>query len=243
MLIRYNKSLMIRMRSADTTSATRSAKKSKPLQSLIGGIDSGSYIGIDSCSVVNVTTRREDPIFLNTSPDSLQGMALSGVGGSANILGAFLWLVPLEEALITQADGSKELWHNAWLATGNIKSSVLMKHTESQGHIRVLSTEMLKANGLVARDGIGPDNKDYLLCMKSGVLIPKHSERGLQVIRTRKVSASIVQNNVHIKSWVKGLKSLLHWEIKNVYDDTVTAIDADKIPIARLGKQSNHSRA
>ena len=236
MLIRYNKSLMIRMRSADTTSATRSAKKSKPLQSLIGGIDSGSYIGIDSCNEVNVTTRREDPIFLNQPPDALQGMALSGVGGSANLLGAFLWLVPLEEVLIPQADGSYELWHDAWMATGNMKSSVLMKYTESQGHIRVLSTEMLKANGMVARDGIGPENKDYLLCKKSGVLITKHSERGLQVIKTRKVSASTVQNNVHIKSWVKGLKSLLHWENKNVYDNTTAAIKADKIPIARLGK-------
>ena len=67
MLIKYKKSLMIRVRSADTTSATRSAKKSKPLQSLIGGMDSGSSIGIDSCSAVNVTTRREDPIFLNFS--------------------------------------------------------------------------------------------------------------------------------------------------------------------------------
>ena len=153
-------------------------------------MDSGSSIDIDSCSAVNVTTRREDPIFLNTSPDSLQGMALSGVGGSANLLGAFLWLVPLQEALIPQADGSYELWHDAWMATGNLQSSVLMKYTESQGHIRVLSTEMLKANGMVARDGIGPENKDYLLCKKSGVLIPKHSERGLQVIKTRKESAS-----------------------------------------------------
>ena len=93
-------------------------------------------------------------------------MALSGVGGSANLLGAFLWLVPLQEALIPQADGSYELWHDAWLATGNMKSSVLMKYNESQGHIRVLSTEMLKANGLVARDGIGPDNKT-ICCARS----------------------------------------------------------------------------
>jgi hypothetical protein len=144
-------------------------------------MDFGPTIGIDSCSAVNVTTRREDPIFLNTSPDSLQGMALSGVGGSANLIGAFLWLVPLHEALIPQADGSYELWHDAWLATGNMQSSVLMKYTERQRHIRVLTTEMLKANGLVIRDGIGPDNKGYLLCKKSGVLIPMHSERGLQV--------------------------------------------------------------
>ena len=54
----------------------------------------------------------------------------------------------------------------------------------------------------------------------------------------RTFSASTVQNNVHIKSWVKGLKSLLHWENKNVYDNTTAAIEADKIPIARLGKQS-----
>ena len=30
----------------------------------------------------------------------------SGVGGSANLLGAFRWLEPLQEALIAQADGS-----------------------------------------------------------------------------------------------------------------------------------------
>ena len=128
-------------------------------------MDSGSSIGIDSCSAVNVTTRREDLIFFNTSPDSLQGMALSGVGGSANLL---FWLVPLQEALIPQADGSYELWHDTWLATGNMKSSVLMKYTESQGHIRVLSTDMLKANGLVARDGIGP-NKRTICCARSQV--------------------------------------------------------------------------
>ena len=200
-------------------------------------MDSGSSVGIDSCSAVNVTTRREDAIYLNNSPDSLSGLALSGVGGSANLIGAFLWLVPLQEALIPQDDGSYVQWHDAWLATGNMQSSVLMKYTEQQGHIRVLSTEMLKANGLVVRAGIGPDNKDYLLCKKSGVLIPMHSERGLQVIKTRKVSASTIQNNVHIKDWVNGLKSLLHWENKNVFGNAKAAIEADKIPIARLGKQ------
>ena len=52
--------------------------------------------------------KREDQVFLNTSPDALQGMVLSGVGGSANLLGAFLWRVPLQEALIPQANGWQE---------------------------------------------------------------------------------------------------------------------------------------
>ena len=246
LLVKYKQPLMICVRSNhalkrsnDQTDAghTRSAKKLTTVQSLIGGMDSGSSVGIDSCSAVNVTTRREDAIYLNNSPDSLSGLALSGVGGSANLIGAFLWLVPLQEALIPQDDGSYVQWHDAWLPTGNMQSSVLMKYTEQQGHIRVLSTEMLKANGLVVRAGIGPDNKDYLLCKKSGVLIPMHSERGLQVIKTRKVSASTIQNNVHIKDWVNGLKSLLHWENKNVFGNAKAAIEADKIPIARLGKQ------
>ena len=42
---------------------------------------------------------------------------------------------------------------------------------------------------------------------------------------------------MHIKDWVNGLKSLLHWENKNVYDNASAAIKTDKIPIARLGKQ------
>ena len=50
--------------------------------------------------------------------------------------------------------------------------------------------------------------------------------------------ASKVQINVHIhQGWVKNLTSLLHWENKNINDNTKTAIEAGKIPIALLGMQ------
>ena len=90
MLVKYQKSLMIRVRSNhalkrsnDQTDAghTRSAKKSTTLQSLIGGMDSGSSVGIDSCSAVNVTTRREDAIYLNRSPDSSPDWLYLELGG------------------------------------------------------------------------------------------------------------------------------------------------------------------
>merc|ERR1711865_954636 len=185
-------------------------RKRQKTKILITSMDDGSSIGWDTCSAVNASTKSKDGILLNKSDDAIDNFNLTGVnGGSAKLIGTFLWLVPLLEAWVPiysepgVPTGEYEKWDDAWMATGDVGSSILIDNdNDDQNNIRVLSSDGMKSMGVVLRCGVGPENKDFLMCKKTGVLIPVHSENGLLVIKTRRQSPSTYSNNPFIRDWV-----------------------------------------
>ena len=157
-----------------------------------GGMESGTSIGIDTCSSVHVTSKQEDLIHQDRTADSA-AISLGGVGaGNAQIIGAGLWIIPLQQVFVPDGDGYKE-WTDAWLAAGDKTSSLLMKPQPRA--IRILSDDMLGVMGLFCRNGVGPQNKSFLICKKTGCMIPTHRENGLLVIKTRKENPNKYSTN------------------------------------------------
>ena len=205
---------------------------------LFAGMDDGSSVCLDTGSGVHATSFKRDPIFLNTSADALEGIGLGGVGGSASLIGRAAFILPLKELLVPNKHGEFDKWTDGWLATGDKESALYMK-PPPKGQIRVVSADALEQNGLVLRCGVGIENRSYLVCKKSGCMIPVHTENGIKVIKTRKESPSNIQGNVHLDGWLKGLPSLLHYTSNGAgskgFQDV---IKKEKVSVARVGKQS-----
>ena len=200
-----------------------------------GGMESGTSIGIDTCSSVHVTSKQEDLIHQDRTADSA-AISLGGVGaGNAQIIGAGLWIIPLQQVFVPDGDGYKE-WTDAWLAAGDKTSSLLMKPQPRA--IRILSDDMLGVMGLFCRNGVGPQNKSFLICKKTGCMIPTHRENGLLVIKTRKENPNKYSTNASLENWTSRLPSMLEYRMRGAKDirSADQAIAYEWPAIARLGR-------
>ena len=199
------------------------------------GMESGTSIGIDTCSSVHVTSKQEDLIHQDRTADSA-AISLGGVGaGNAQIIGAGLWIIPLQQVFVPDGDGYKE-WTDAWLAAGDKTSSLLMKPQPRA--IRILSDDMLGVMGLFCRNGVGPQNKSFLVCKKTGCMIPTHRENGLLVIKTRKENPNKYSTNASLENWTSRLPSMLEYRMRGAKDirSADQAIAYEWPAIARLGR-------
>ena len=178
------------------------------------GMQTGMSVGIDTCSAVHMTTREEDLIKIDKSEDSMAAnLTIGGVGeGGAKLTGVGLWLIPLDVVYVPRRGGRYDAWEDAWLGTGNAKSTLLSK--PQPRHVRVLSDDMLEQLGIFVRNGIGPKNESYLICKKTGCMIPLHRENGLLVIKTRKQRPNAFRSNTHVHNWTERLPSMLEYRFR-----------------------------
>jgi hypothetical protein len=210
----------------------------RPQTSLVvsDGMTGGTSVGIDTCSSVHVTSREQDLIHQKRTADS-DSISLGGIGaGNANIIGAGLWILPLQQVFVPIGDGKFKEWKDAWLAAGDKTSSLLMKPQPRA--IRVLSDDMLGVMGLFCRNGVGPMNKSFLICKKTGCMIPTHRENGLLVLKTRKENPNGYSTNARLEEWTSRLPSMLEYRMRGANDiRTAEEAMAHEWPaIARLGR-------
>ena len=133
-------------------------------------------------------------------------------------------------------DGKFKEWKDAWLAAGDKTSSLLMKPQPRA--IRVLSDDMLGVMGLFCRNGVGSMNKSFLICKKTGCMIPTHRENGLLVLKTRKENPNGYSTNARLEEWTSRLPSMLEYRMRGANDiRTADEAMAHEWPaIARLGR-------
>ncbi len=151
--------------------------------SLLNTLHDLSYVGIDTCSAVSVSTERKDFAFVDDSQDARDSI-LRGVGGENTVIGG-------RGPMVVQ---TKDANGNDVLVFG--PSGVYLDQADrddSQARFRVFGQSRLKRAGLKIHQDKYEDGKDYLAYRRGEMEIPTDTIDDIVFMKTSTVDLTTEQ--------------------------------------------------
>ncbi len=142
------------------------------LPTQVGSLHSMEVVGIDTCSALSVSTRREDFLFLDSSREATSSVVLRGVGSDAKIGGRGPMVVLAEDDKgneIAQID----------------PAGVYLEEAVDQADFRILGQlRMQKFRFDIVQNGDG-DGKNHLIYKRGEAKIPLGQDSGILTLATK----------------------------------------------------------
>ena len=147
----------------------------EPLHSL-------NVVGIDTCSAMSVSTRKEDFLYIDSSSSARSSCMLRGVGGNSAEIGG-------RGPMVVQAhdeNGNEVLVIDP--------SGVYLAGSTNQAEFRIFGQQRLKKFGFnLVQDGEG-NGVDHLVYKGGVIKIPLKEESGILTLAT-KIASSVTRGN------------------------------------------------